>query len=69
MLPDWTSTSLQMPSICFRVPWKSVTTMALTVFPSKGGKPHPASREVASARVRSMRRSGLSEPYLSMASK
>ena len=51
-----------------RVSWKSDTTTALTVLPSKGPKPQPASTPVTSCTVRSIRRSGLSEPYFSMAS-
>ena len=52
----------------FRVSWKSLTTTAFTTLPSKGPKPQAPSRSVTSCTVRSMRRSGLSEPYFSMAS-
>ena len=51
-----------------RVSWKSLTTTALTVLPSKGPKLQPERTSVTSWTVRSMRRSGLSEPYFSMAS-
>ena len=36
--------------------------MALTTLPSNAGKPQPPSRAVASVTVKSIRRSGLSEP-------
>ena len=52
----------------FLVSWKSLTTTALTRLPSKGPKPQPPRTSVTSRTVRSIRRSGLSEPYFSMAS-
>ena len=68
MPPETTSTSARVLSMNFRVSWKSLTTTAFTTLPSKGPKPQAPSRPVTSCTVRSMRRSGLSEPYFSMAS-
>ena len=69
LLAVCTSTSAQIPSITFLVAVNPSTTTAFMVCPSNGPNPQSAMTSVASCNTRSMRRSGLSVPYLSMDSR
>ena len=68
--PACTSTSEQSLSICLRVSSQPDTATAFTTFPGANGANSVFfTRSEMSSTIRSIRRSGLSEPYFSIASR
>ena len=62
MEPDCTSQSVRSFSICLRVSLQSEMSTIFTVWPRSASNSQSVNSAVMSFAVRSMRRSGLSEP-------